>query len=71
LQRVLAFCRTLQGSVLGTLDKGFIHRNQKRYGDFKVEVQQTAPTLEASWRSGREGAKDAVYLDDISATIGR
>ena len=70
LQRVLAFCRALHGSVLGDLDKGFIQRNQKRYGDFKDEVQRTAPRLEASWRP-LESAKDTIYLNDISATIAR
>ncbi|KAJ2920639.1 hypothetical protein H1R20_g16455, partial [Candolleomyces eurysporus] len=62
--------RALQGSILGTLDKDFIHRNQKRYGAFKGEIQRTAPALQASWRSGHEHAQDAIFLDDIRETIG-
>ncbi|KAJ2932036.1 hypothetical protein H1R20_g5061, partial [Candolleomyces eurysporus] len=62
--------RALQGSILGTLDKDFIHRNQKRYGTFKDEIQRTAPALQASWRSRNEHAQDAIFLDDIRETIG-
>ncbi|KAF5335752.1 hypothetical protein D9611_009702 [Ephemerocybe angulata] len=45
--RIIRFCKVLQGTIHGTINKKFIHQSQACYETFKAEITSTTPQLVA------------------------
>lgn len=43
--RIILFSKALKGTIDGTMNKEFVHKNRTRYDQFKTEILNTAPDL--------------------------
>lgn len=43
--RIILFSKALKGTIDGTMNKDFVHKNRDRYDQFKNSILSTAPDL--------------------------